>query len=322
MFQSRPEATSHAWRLHTALVLSLLVSSCGTTSTETRIHHLGTDTEWRTMAPSGPVVYRLGNPRQTADALNWVLQEQQTEQAWAFDRLVQQSRDVQDPNLLALPLGVMTLGAACLDGECFGKSGHWQHRESEVRRSNFRPTGETRTSWVTSQASLTWTAVLHSIDAGGRVQDSVKRVVTSAGGQLTVPVKSWAQTFSQRPRGLLVELTNGLLPGATTVRLDDAATANLTLFAEHWLTTSELYEHLSGALARRLRANEHTHALELFARIDKLPVKKTESFHYFYARSLAAVGKRSEARAQATQYLSDHGNSGKYVAQARELAQP
>lgn len=312
----------HAWRPLAAIALSLVLSACGTTSVETRTHHLGTDTEWRPLAPSGSVVYRLGNQRQTAGALTWALQEQRTEQAWKFDRIVQQQRNVQDGNLLAVPLGVMTLGAACLDGECFGKTGEWWHNERDVKQSNHRSTPETRINWVPSQASLSWTASLHSLDANGRVKESVKRVVTSAKGQLTVPVKAWAQTLSERPRALHVELTDGHPPGLTSVRLDEAATTGLALFAEHWLTTPELYQHLANALASRLRDNEHTQALDLFAKIEKLPVNKPESFHYFYARSLAAVGKRAEARAQATQYLSAFGGNGKYVVQAKELAQP
>lgn len=305
-----------------ALSLSLVLAACGTTSTETRIHHLGTDTEWRTLVSSGDTVHRLGPARQTSDALVWALQERRTEQAWTFDRTVEQTRNVQDPNLLALPLGVMTLGAACLDGECFGKSGYWQHSERDVRRENHRPTGETRVSWVASQASLTWTAALHAIDASGQIVESVKRPVTSAGGQLTVPVKAWAQALAQRPKALLVELTGGRPAAVTSVRIDETAIGGLALFAEQWLTTPELYQHLASALAARLRAGEHAQALELFARIEKMPVKKPESFHYFYARSLAAVGKPAQARAQARQYLSAFGEDGKYVAQARELVQP
>lgn len=304
------------------LGLALSLGACGTKHQHHRSSVESRGTDWKAEGSVSTAPLQLTSPLVGDSFLSLSVQSERIEREYSFDMVRHESRQSRDPNVMAMAVGVTTLGLFCLvSDDCFGDSGEW--RGGNARRENVQPTGRVRPLVEPYDGRVSADVLVQAFDAGGAMIDQLQSSV-SGNGKLRVPVKTLAEQLPRRPAQLRVTTTlRSVQTEPTRQTLGAVELAPMRLYAEQWLPPAEQQALLIARLKPQLLAGDHRGALKNFAGLQALPITLPDSFLYLHAQSLLKTGARDQGYQYLQKYITASGESGTYATEARaQLALP
>lgn len=73
------------------------------------------------------------------------------------------------------------------------------------------------------------------------------------------------------------------------------------------------------SLSKYLKAGDYTKALEVFPKLEQLPITKDPSLYFFYGEALLKTGQPSKALGKLYQYINEQGSRARHYTRALEL---